>query len=324
MSSPVVPDAVRSLRILVRSAISLAAAGLVAMLALATTASATSHTTSRTARLKTSSRATSVRSQRTTSRHARSSGGATFKDTSQSWGSAGACKAGASDSRHLGNRVLHIGMRGHDVRVLQDYLSIAGYWTDIDGDFGPGTRRSVIAFQRAHGFAANGVVTCGVQRALRRIVARVSARSVTGRTRINGDGTATAPAGAPGIARAVIAAANRIHTRPYIYGGGHGTWNDSGYDCSGAVSYALHGGGLLSSPEDSTELESWGSPGRGRWITVYANSNHTWMVVAGRAFDTSNFGGPNIPDGSGPRWRWNPTGNFGDGESFVVRHPAGL
>jgi hypothetical protein len=122
----------------------------------------------------------------------------------------------------------------------------------------------------------------------------------------------------------VIAAANQIIDKPYIYAGGHATWNDVGYDCSGAVSYALHGGGLLSSPEDSIELESYGSPGPGRWITIYADPSHTWVVVAGIAFDTADYSGPNIPAGTGPRWRRDPTGNLADGGGYVVRHPPGL
>ena len=86
-----------------------------------------------------------------------------------------------------------------------------------------------------------------------------------------------------------------------------------GYACSGSVSYALHGGGLLESPLDSTGLTTWGEPGPGRWITVYGNSGHAWMVVAGLAFDTSG--------GAGPRWH-NPWPNSPEG--FIARHPAGL
>lgn len=229
------------------------------------------------------------------------------------------------DSRHLGDRVLKEGMSGHDVRVLQAYLTLSGYPTDVDGSFGPATLKNVIAFQNDNGFDPNGIVTVPVEKALRAKVAAIEADPPTAVTRINADGTATAPAGAPTVVQDVVAAANQIIDKPYAYGGGHGSWNSSGYDCSGAVSYALHGGGLLSAPEDSVQLESYGSPGPGHWITIYANAGHAWIVVAGRAFDTANFGGPNIPAGTGPRWRTNPTGNLGDGTGgYIVRHPAGL
>jgi peptidoglycan hydrolase-like protein with peptidoglycan-binding domain len=214
-------------------------------------------------------------------------------------------------------------MTGHDVRVLQGYLSVAGYSTPITGDFESITLRQVKAFQRAHGFAANGVVTVPVEKQLRAVVAAIDAIPPTGRARINADGTATAPAGAPPIVQAVIAAANRIIDKPYIYAGGHASWNAPGYDCSGAVSYALHGAGLLSSPL-AVGFEFYGSPGPGRWITVYADPSHVFMVVDGRAFDTADYGGPNIPGGTGPRWRYDPTGNLADGGDYVVRHPAGL
>ncbi len=123
---------------------------------------------------------------------------------------------------------------------------------------------------------------------------------------------ASAPANAPEAVKAAIAAANAIASTPYVWGGGHGSFESSGYDCSGAVSYALHGGGFLESPLDSTGLESWGEPGAGKWITVYANAGHAWMIIAGLAFDT--VGGP------GPRWHSAPTSST---EGFVVRHPAG-
>jgi peptidoglycan hydrolase CwlO-like protein len=124
---------------------------------------------------------------------------------------------------------------------------------------------------------------------------------------------ASAPASAPQAVQEVISAGNAIATTPYIWGGGHGSFESEGYDCSGAVSYALHGGGLIESPLDSTGLETWGEPGPGQWITVYANSGHAWMVVAGIAFDT--VGGP------GPRWHdpW-----VDSPEGFIARHPAGL
>jgi hypothetical protein len=216
-------------------------------------------------------------------------------------------------------------MSGHDVRVLQSYLTIAGFPTTVDGSYGTTTKRNVIAFQRSKGFSPNAIVTVPVEKALRAQVAQLDAApAATGTTRINSDGTATAPAGAPAQVVAMIAAANKIIDKPYIYAGGHSRWNDDGYDCSGAVSFALHGAGLLSSSEDSTGLESFGLPGKGKWVTVYADSAHTFIVIGGRAFDTANFGGPNIPDGSGPRWRSNPTGNLADGGDYVVRHPAGL
>jgi peptidoglycan hydrolase-like protein with peptidoglycan-binding domain len=236
-------------------------------------------------------------------------------------------------SAHLGNRTLRPGMHGHDVRVLQSYLSMVGYPTSVDGAYGPATKRTVLAFQRAHSMKANGVVTFAETVVLRQAVATalgsnpVASSPVisgpVGRARINSNGTATAPAGAPAVVQRVIAAANQIIDKPYIYAGGHASWKAPGYDCSGAVSYALHGGGLLSAPL-AVQFEGYGKPGPGKWITVYADSQHVFMVVAGRAFDTADFGGPNIPAGTGPRWRSNPTGNLADGGDYVVRHPAGL
>jgi septal ring factor EnvC (AmiA/AmiB activator) len=124
---------------------------------------------------------------------------------------------------------------------------------------------------------------------------------------------ASAPASAPQAVKDVVSAANSIATTPYIWGGGHGSFESSGYDCSGSVSFALHGAGLLGSPLDSTGLETWGEPGPGRWITVYANASHAWMVVAGISFDTSG--------GAGPRWH-DPWATSPEG--FIARHPAGL
>lgn len=123
---------------------------------------------------------------------------------------------------------------------------------------------------------------------------------------------ASVPTGAPPAIAAAIEAANSIATTPYVWGGGHGSFSSSGYDCSGAVSFALNGGGFLSSPLDSTGLETWGDPGPGKWITVYANSGHAWMIIAGLAFDT--VGGP------GPRWHSAPVSST---EGFISRHPPG-
>jgi hypothetical protein len=112
----------------------------------------------------------------------------------------------------------------------------------------------------------------------------------------------------------VIAAGNAIATLPYIWGGGHGSFQASGYDCSGSVSYALAAAGLLSSPLDSTGFESWGDPGPGRWITVYANAGHAFMVVAGWRFDTVALAE------TGTRWSQTMASTAG----FVARHPPGL
>jgi hypothetical protein len=126
--------------------------------------------------------------------------------------------------------------------------------------------------------------------------------------------TAVAPAGAPPEVVAAVAAANRITRKPYKWGGGHGRWRDSGYDCSGTVSYVLHGAGLLTRSRDSTGLMSFGERGRGQWITVYAHGSHAYMVIAGLRFDTSGRGE------DGPRWRLEPRSARG----YVTRHPAGL
>jgi len=134
---------------------------------------------------------------------------------------------------------------------------------------------------------------------------------------LNPDGSATAPANAPQQVKDVIAAANAIRDKPYAWGGGHGSFESSGYDCSGAVSYALHGGGLLDSPLDSTGFMSWGEPGAGNWITVYANSGHAWAMIAGLRWDTSDSGG------DGPSWADYPSG-WEQSQSWTATHPAGL
>jgi cell wall-associated NlpC family hydrolase len=125
------------------------------------------------------------------------------------------------------------------------------------------------------------------------------------------DGRAVPPAGAPPAVVAAIEAANAISDTPYLWGGGHGSFESSGYDCSGAVSYALHAGGFLSSPLDSTGLAFWGEEGAGSWITVYAYSGHAYAVIAGLRWDTSG--------GAGPRWHADMRSSAG----FVARHPSG-
>ncbi|HEY2477759.1 MAG TPA: lytic murein transglycosylase [Solirubrobacterales bacterium] len=131
---------------------------------------------------------------------------------------------------------------------------------------------------------------------------------------IQPNGLAAAPAGAPPAVKAAIAAANSIATTPYVWGGGHASFYSYGYDCSGAVSFALYGAGLLNTPLTSGSLESYGEPGPGKWITIYANAGHTYMTIAGLRWDTVGDA-----HGTGPRWHAEPPYP----EGFVVRHPAG-
>lgn len=127
-------------------------------------------------------------------------------------------------------------------------------------------------------------------------------------------GRAVAPAGSPRAVRRVIRAANRIRTRPYIWGGGHAHWWSRGYDCSGAVGFALHGGDLLETPLTSGGMMRWGAPGKGRWITIYTNRRHAYAVIDGLRWDT-------VGDrhGTGPRWHSKMVSPAG----FVARHPIG-
>jgi len=132
------------------------------------------------------------------------------------------------------------------------------------------------------------------------------------------NGYAAAPMNAPANVQQVIWTANEIIGLPYIFGGGHASFNSPGYDCSGTVSFALHGGSLLVTPMDSSEFESWGSHGAGRWIAVFGNAGHAYMDIAGLRLDTSAADDPS--DQQGPRWRPLRLANAG----FTVRHPLGL
>jgi len=127
-------------------------------------------------------------------------------------------------------------------------------------------------------------------------------------------GVALAPPTAPEPIKRAISAANQIVGTPYVWGGGHSSWRSRGYDCSGAVSYALAGGGFLDAPLSSSALEGWGAPGPGKWLTVYANAGHTYAVIAGLRWDTVGDA-----QGSGPRWH--PARPYPGG--FTVRHPPG-
>jgi Putative peptidoglycan binding domain len=225
----------------------------------------------------------------------------------------------------LGRRLLRPGLQGNDVTILQGYLTIAGYPTSVDGDFGPQTGGSVAAFKLAHNITpANDVAGPSFDTALKAAISAVESDVPTTTTHINADGTATAPAGAPALVQTMVSAANSILDTSYCVGGGHGNWTSSCYDCSGSVSFVLHAAGLLSQSEDSTGLESFGEPGPGKWVTIYSDPSHAFIVIGGRAFDTADYGGPNIPAGTGPRWRSNPLGNLADGGDYMVRHPAGL
>jgi peptidoglycan hydrolase-like protein with peptidoglycan-binding domain len=207
-------------------------------------------------------------------------------------------------SRRTGGRA-RVATRGRSVRLLQRRLGVAA-----DGVYGPGTARAVKRFQRRHGLAADGVVGPATWRALG-IGGR---RPVLKRAHLRRHRHARRRAGIPGAVSRAIAAANRIAGSPYRFGGGHRSFADSGYDCSGSVSYVLHGAGRLGSPLDSSQLMSYGSPGRGRFITIYANPGHAYMVIRGRRYDTTG----RSQTGS----RWQPHGRSSAG--YVVRHPPGL
>jgi cell wall-associated NlpC family hydrolase len=131
-------------------------------------------------------------------------------------------------------------------------------------------------------------------------------------------GLAAAPMNAPAAVQQMIWAANQIIGLPYIYGGGHASFISPGYDCSGTVSFALHGGNLLATPEDSSEFEGFGSHGVGRWVTIFANPEHAYMTVAGLRLDTSAADDPS--NQQGPRWRPLRPSNAG----YTVRHPRGV
>jgi cell wall-associated NlpC family hydrolase len=143
----------------------------------------------------------------------------------------------------------------------------------------------------------------------------VLATPVPGGESIGGNGTIPIPANVPEVVQKVIAGANAIADFPYVYGGGHVSFVDNSYDCSGSVSYALAAGGLLRAPETSGELEKWGVPGPGRYITVLANAGHTYMYVDGILYDTAGRSGPYAS-----RWQVTPVDNSG----YVVRHWPGL
>ena len=234
-----------------------------------------------------------------------------------------------SRARSLGDRIpVRRGMSGRDVKMLQDFLKRAGVGrVTVDGEYGTGTTRAVRAWEREADRRVDGVVDAADIHTLRTAVGAVPGAEGTEtspraalqlapgeRAKVGDDGLAIAPADAPEAVKQVIAAGNEIATKPYRYGGGHGRWKDSGYDCSGSVSYALHGAGLLDSPLPSSGFFGWAEEGEGQWITIYTKSSHMFMVVAGLRFDTSGR------SRAGTRWQ----ADMRDTSGYRSRHPAGL
>ena len=207
-------------------------------------------------------------------------------------GSSGGHASGGSDGGARG--------RGPSVARLQKRIGVGA-----DGVFGPATARAVKRFQARHGLARDGIVGPATWEA-----AGVSGPTpLLKRAHLGG-----ASAGGSGKLSAVIAGANRIAGAPYVYGGGHGSFVSSGYDCSGSVSYALHGAGLLDTAMPSGDFTTWGDAGPGQWVTLYAKASHIYMVVAGIRFDTSGRTKNNT------RWQTDMRSSSG----YTVRHPPGL
>jgi peptidoglycan hydrolase-like protein with peptidoglycan-binding domain len=231
--------------------------------------------------------------------------------------------------RRLGDRVpVRAGMSGRDVKMLQDFLRRAGIKVSLDGEFGKGTLRAVKRFEAKQRRKRDGVVDAGDIAALRGLIgadlfeapeteAAPPKLSPGDRATVGPDGLATVPANAPEAVKRIIAAGNQIATAPYLYGGGHSGWRPDrgGYDCSGSVSWALHGvPELIKSPLPSYGFYDWGEAGPGQWVTIYTKDSHMFMVVAGLRFDTSGR------SRAGTRWQADMRSTAG----FKVRHPPGL
>jgi peptidoglycan hydrolase-like protein with peptidoglycan-binding domain len=223
------------------------------------------------------------------------------------------------------SRTLRMGASGSDVRALQGYLDGAGFDTVADGEFGPATRRSMMSFESAENATADGVASRSEQRVVQERAATAELELdeaveeplelPTEEATLGEDGLAVAPASAPGEVKAIIAAGNEIAEKPYKLGGGHGRgFNDTGYDCSGSVSYVLNAADLLDTPLDSSGLMDWGERGRGQWITVRSNPGHAYIIVAGLRFDTS------ARRQTGNRW----SDEMRSARGYAGRHPAGL
>lgn len=232
----------------------------------------------------------------------------------------------AASAAPYASRTLKSGTEGKDVKQLQRYLTRAGHRVRADGEFGAQTRRALVATKSELELKADPVATRSQQKMIRRAVVSTTGGAVyrappSPRTLVPGaqgkvtpDGFAIAPAFAPQVVKDVITAGNAIAKTPYKWGGGHGAWEDTGYDCSGSVSFALHGGGLLDGALVSGDFARWGATGPGQWITIYANGGHVYMVVAGMRFDTSSR------SRTGSRW----TQEQRPSDGFAVTHPKGL
>ena len=246
--------------------------------------------------------------------------------------------ATSTKSTKFGQRTLRAGMKGTDVTTLQENLTRLGFNVPADGEYGPQTMTAVKKFQKTEKLIVDGIVKRKDAVVMRKVVVANAAELTGGaeanpalpppapettdvpatapgeKAQLTSDGLAVAPASAPQAVKDIIAAGNKIAKLPYRYGGGHNeSFQDSAYDCSGSVSYALHGANLIKSPLPSGDLESWGQAGEGPWVSVYANEGHAFMTVAGLRFDTSGAQG-------GSRWQK----DMRDTGDYVARHPSGL
>ena len=248
--------------------------------------------------------------------------------------------ASKPSTKRLGARTLREGMRGTDVEDVQGLLARLGFDVTVDGEYGPNTTAAVEEFEKADRLRVDGVVVRRDARRMKR-AAVVNAAGATGgaeaetplappdpeseggevpatapgdKATVTPDGLAAAPASAPQAVKDIIAAGNKIAKLPYRYGGGHASFLDTAYDCSGSVSFALKGADLVSSPMPSGPFGSWGEPGPGQWVTTYSHSGHIYAVIAGLRFDTSGRAQ------TGSRWQTEQRSPAG----FTARHPNGL
>ena len=233
----------------------------------------------------------------------------------------------------LGDQTLRKGDSGADVKELQRELRAGGYRTAVDGEYGNDTARRVRAFEGNEQLKVDGKVTPADAQKLQEVTERgengeeelptggmspgkqQKTKTAPGaEATVGEDGFAVAPAGAPPEVQKAIAAGNEIAKKPYKYGGGHAKLRDSGYDCSGSVSYALRKAGIMKSSMASGPMMKFGESGPGEWITLYANSGHAYMVIAGLRFDTS----ARKQEGS----RWSEKSRSSKG--YTARHPEGF